>query len=68
MKNKAKLADHLLTTAPDLAEHAEAIMRAAGSSLRHYSVYGTRETIMREVAAVWQAGFDAAQRGGRGHD
>lgn len=32
--------------------HAEAILRAAGSSLRNYSMYGTREAILAAVQAA----------------
>ena len=44
----------------DLEAHAEAILRAAGSSLRHYTMPGTREAILAAVDAVYFAGY---QRG-----
>lgn len=33
----------------DLEAHAEAILRAAGSSLKHYTMPGTREAILAAV-------------------
>ena len=40
----------------DLEAHAEAILRAAGSSLKHYTLNGTREAILAAVRAVYDAG------------
>ena len=42
-------ADNLVA---DLERHADAILRAAGSALRHYSMNGTRQRILEAVEAV----------------
>jgi hypothetical protein len=45
----------------DLEEHAEAIMKAAGSSLRHYTMTGTRAAILTACTALFEAGALAMQ-------
>lgn len=64
MTNKANNADHLLTSniaadnlVADLERHADAILRAAGSGLRHYTFDSTRAAILAAVLECFQAGY-----------
>ncbi len=45
---------------PDIEALADAILRAAGSGLRHYTMPGTRAAILRATEAAVQAGRDDA--------
>lgn len=47
-------ADNLVT---DLERHADAILRAAGSGLGHYTFDGTRAAILAAVLECFQAGY-----------
>lgn len=41
----------------DLERHADAILRAAGSGLRHYTFDSTRAAILAAVLECFQAGY-----------
>lgn len=41
----------------DLERHADAILRAAGSGLRHYTFDSTRDAILTAVLECYQAGY-----------
>lgn len=41
----------------DLERHADAILRAAGSGLRHYTFDSTRDAILSAVLECFQAGY-----------
>lgn len=43
-------------------QHADAILRAAGSSLANYTMPGTRAAILAAVKAVYDAGKDARSK------
>ena len=46
-------ADKLMT---EIERHADAILRAAGSSLRNYTMPATRRAILEAVLATYEAG------------
>jgi len=48
-------------------KHAERIMNAAGSSLRHYSVYGTQERILAAVIDCYEEAYRAGADFARQH-
>lgn len=41
----------------DLERHADAILRAAGSGLRHYTFDSTRDAILTAVLECYHAGY-----------
>lgn len=53
MANKSRFAVQMLSTADDRADaDADAVLRAAGSSIRHYTMPGTRAAICDSVEGI----------------